>query len=97
MALGWLKQFWVNPAYRFVFLFAVLLGTEVVVYPILTKRNFFVIEMLTQGTAQLAYLVLSAFSDEASISGNLMPPDSPVRPGACSPARSSRPGSSAAS
>ncbi len=72
MALGWLKQFWVNPAYRFVLLFAVLLGTEVVLYPILTKRNFFVIDMLTRGTAQLAYLVLNAFSEKAIIDGNLV-------------------------
>ncbi len=28
--------------------------------------------MLTRGTAQLAYLVLSAYSDEATISGNLI-------------------------
>ena len=72
MALGWLKRFWVNPAYRFVLLFAVLLGTEVVVYPILTKKYFFVIEILNRGTAQLAYLVLTAFTEKAIINGNLV-------------------------
>ena len=72
MVLGRLKQSWTNPAYRFVILFAVLLGIEVVVYPILTKRYFFVIEMMTRVIAQLEYLVLSAFTDKATIQGNLV-------------------------
>ncbi len=72
MALGRLKQFWANPAYRFVFLFAVLLGIEVVGYPMLTKRYFFVVEMMTRVTAQLQYLVLSAFTDKVTIDGNLV-------------------------
>ena len=72
MAFGRLKQFWANPAYLFVFLFAVLLGIEVVVYPILTKRYFFVVETLTWMTAQLEYLVLSPFTDNVTIVGNLV-------------------------
>ncbi len=75
MALGRLKQFWANPAYRFVFLFAVLLATEVVVYPILTKRYFVVIEVMTRLTAYLEYFVLNVFTDKATIDGNLVSMD----------------------
>ncbi len=72
MVLGKLKQFWANPAYRFIFLFAVLLGVEVVCYPIFTKRFFFVVEVMTRVTAQLEYLVLNIFTDKATINGNLV-------------------------
>ena len=72
MAFGRLKQFWANPAYRFVFLFAVLLGIEVVAYPMLTKRYFVVVETMTWLTAQLEYLLLSPFTDNVTIDGNLV-------------------------
>lgn len=72
MAFGWIRQTWANPAYRFVFLFAVLLGIEVVVYPMITKRYFFVVEAMTRLTAQLEYLVLSAFTDKVTLDGNLV-------------------------
>ncbi len=75
MVFGRLKQSWANPAYRFVILFAVLLAIEVVVYPIVTKRYFFVIEMMNRVTAHLEYLVLNAFTDKASIDGNLVSMD----------------------
>lgn len=67
-----LKRLWANPAYRFVALFAVLLGSLAIVYPIVTKRWFFVIETLTAWTAWIDYVALRAFTAEASLEGNLV-------------------------
>ena len=70
--MSWLARVWNNPAYRFVLLFAAFLGAEVVLYPIVTKRWFFLIEGLTAWTAKLNYLALALFSDEAALEGNLV-------------------------
>jgi len=65
-------RIWENPAYRFVLLFAVLLGAEVVVYPIATKRWFFVVQTLTSWTAWIDYQTLHVFTPEASLEGNVI-------------------------
>jgi exosortase H (IPTLxxWG-CTERM-specific) len=70
--MSWLARFWSNPAYRFVLLFAVLLGVEVVAYPIATKRWFFVIQTLTAWTADVEYQVLRIFTPEAALEANVV-------------------------
>lgn len=66
------RRVWENPAYRFVLVFALLLGFEAVVYPIVTKRWFFLIEALTRWTAWLVFDVLRWLGDDASLEGNLV-------------------------
>ncbi len=63
---------WGNPAYRFVLLFALLLGAEVVAYPIATKRWFVVVQTLTSWTAQIEYYALRLFTSAASLEGNVV-------------------------
>jgi exosortase H (IPTLxxWG-CTERM-specific) len=70
--MSWLARVWENPAYRFVMLFALLLGVEVVAYPIATKRWFVVVEMLTSLTAQIQYYVLRLFTSAVTLEGNLV-------------------------
>ena len=67
-----LRQGWNNPAYRFVFLFLLFLGIEVVFYPMLTKRFFGVVDAATRATAWLDYWIMSWFTSKTSISGNLV-------------------------
>jgi exosortase H (IPTLxxWG-CTERM-specific) len=67
-----LLRVWENPAYRFVLLFSLLLGLEVLVYPIVTKRWFFAIEALTAWTARIEFELLRLWSDEAALEGNLV-------------------------
>jgi exosortase H (IPTLxxWG-CTERM-specific) len=67
-----LLRVWENPAYRFVLVFALLLGIEVVVYPIVSKRWFSVIEALTAWTARIEFELLRLASDEATLEGNLV-------------------------
>jgi exosortase H (IPTLxxWG-CTERM-specific) len=61
-----------NPAYGFVARFALLLGIEVTLYPIATRRWFWAVEALTAGTARLGYAVLRAAGADASRDGNLV-------------------------
>ena len=67
-----LLRVWRNPAYRFVLLFAVLLGAEVVLYPLATKRWFGVITTLTRWTARVEYEALRLLGFDASLEGNLV-------------------------
>jgi exosortase H (IPTLxxWG-CTERM-specific) len=61
-----------NPAYRFVLLFGLYLAILSVGYPWLTKRWFGVVQAMTTGTAVIEHAILSQFSDEASLTGNLV-------------------------
>jgi archaeosortase B (VPXXXP-CTERM-specific) len=61
-----------NPAYGFVARFALLLGIEVALYPIATRRWFSAVQALTAGTARLDYLLLRAAGADASLDGNLV-------------------------
>jgi archaeosortase B (VPXXXP-CTERM-specific) len=61
-----------NPAYRFVFLFALYLAVIALGYPWLTKRWFAGVEAITTATAAIEHAILSLVSDEASLSGNLV-------------------------
>ena len=70
--MSWLERIWANPAYRFVITFALLLGAEVMLYPMITKRWFFLVETLTAWTAWLEWAALAPFSEEASLDGNLV-------------------------
>ena len=71
-AMGWILRLWNNPAYRFVLLFALLLGAESVAYPVVTKQFFGPIQALTRGTARIEYGVLRPFTPEASLDDNLV-------------------------
>lgn len=70
--MSWLERIWANPAYRFVLSFALLLGAEVLLYPMITKRWFFLIEGLTTWTAHIEWALLKLFSSEAALDGNLV-------------------------
>jgi exosortase H (IPTLxxWG-CTERM-specific) len=70
--MSWPARVWGNPAYRFVLLFALLLGVEVVVYPIATKRWFFVVQTLTSWTAQIEYYALRLFTSSVTLKGNVV-------------------------
>jgi archaeosortase B (VPXXXP-CTERM-specific) len=70
--MSWLERIWANPAYRFVITFALLLGAEVMLYPMITKRWFFLVETATAWTAWLEWALLSLFTDDTSLSGNLV-------------------------
>jgi exosortase H (IPTLxxWG-CTERM-specific) len=70
--MSWLARVWGNPAYRFVLLFALLLGVEVVVYPMATKRWFFIVQTLTTWTAQIQYYALLLFTSAVSLEGNVV-------------------------
>ena len=67
-----IRSVWENPAHRFVILFALLLGVEVVAYPVLTKRWFFAVQAATAATARIEYALLSLVSDAVTIDGNLV-------------------------
>jgi archaeosortase B (VPXXXP-CTERM-specific) len=60
-----------NPAWRFVLLFALLLGLLSLLYPLATKRWFGAVEALTAGTARAVHAVVSV-SGDASRDGNLV-------------------------
>jgi len=70
--MSWLGRIWNNSAYRFVIVFALLLGAEVLLYPMITKRWFFLVEGATRATAWLEWAALSLFSDKATLDGNLV-------------------------
>jgi len=70
--MSWLARVWGNSAYRFVLLFALLLGVEVVAYPIATKRWFFVVKALTSWTAQIEYYALRLFTFSATLEANVV-------------------------
>ncbi len=67
-----IRAIWQNPAYRFVFLFAVLLLAEVLLYPWATKRWFFVIQTLTRWTAWFEWKVCDLVGASVSLDGNLV-------------------------
>ena len=67
-----IRVIWQNPAYRFVFLFAVLLLAEVLLYPWATKRWFFVIQILTRWTAWFEWKVCDLVGASVSLDGNLV-------------------------
>ena len=71
IVMSWPARVWGNPAYRFVLLFALLLGVMVVAYPILTKRWFVVVDTLTVWTAHMEYYMLRPFTSAVSA----FPPD----------------------
>lgn len=66
---GTLRRLVSNPAHRFVARFALLLGVEVVLYPIATKRWFAAVDALTAATARIAHGLASALSSDAAIQG----------------------------
>jgi exosortase H (IPTLxxWG-CTERM-specific) len=68
--MSWPARVWGNPAHRFVLLFALLLGLEVVIYPIITKRWFVVVQTLNSWTAQIEYYSLRLFTSAVSLKGN---------------------------
>ncbi len=59
---------WKNPAYRFVFLFLVYLGTIALGYPKLRERYVWVVDALAEATAQFEYYLFSVFSSGVTIS-----------------------------
>ena len=61
-----------NPAYRFVGLFALYLALIAIGYPWVTKRWMFVVQGLAHGTAVIDYQILSLFSSETSLTGNMV-------------------------
>jgi archaeosortase B (VPXXXP-CTERM-specific) len=61
-----------NPAYRFVGLFALYLGTISFVYPWLTERWTTPVQIVTTATAEIEYTLLSLISHEATLSKNLV-------------------------
>jgi archaeosortase B (VPXXXP-CTERM-specific) len=60
-----------NPAWRFIALFALLLGALSLLYPLATKRWFGAVEFLTAGTARAVHAAVSLAGD-ASRDGNLV-------------------------
>jgi exosortase H (IPTLxxWG-CTERM-specific) len=70
--MSWPARVWGNPAYRFVLLFALFLGVEVVAYPIATKRWFVVVQILTSVTAQIEYYSLRLFTSAVTLEGNVV-------------------------
>lgn len=69
---GPLRRALSNPAVAFVARFALLLGVEGVLYPIATRRWFFVVEALTAATARVQYELLRLLGAETSLDGNLV-------------------------
>ncbi len=61
-----------NPTYRFVGLFALYLAAISLGYPWFTKRWTHVVEAMTLTTAWLDHAILSLFTNDASLSGNLV-------------------------
>ena len=70
--MSWPARVWGNPAYRFVLLFALLLGVEVVAYPMATKRWFVLVQALTSWTADIEYHALRLFTSAATLEGNVV-------------------------
>lgn len=69
---GPLRRALSNPAIAFVARFALLLGVEVVAYPIATRRWFSAVEALVSATARIVYEILRLAGAEASRDGNLV-------------------------
>ena len=57
---------WKNPAYRFVFLFLVYLGTIAYLYPKFRVRYVEVVDALAEATAYIEYLAFSIFTDQVT-------------------------------
>ena len=57
---------WKNPAYRFVLLFLVYLGTIAYLYPKLRVRYVEVVDALAEATAYIEYLSFSIFTDQVT-------------------------------
>ena len=66
---GPLRRLLESPAHRFVAVFALLLGVEVWLYPIATRRWFGAVDALNGATAQVVHRLASAVSAEAAIAG----------------------------
>ena len=67
--LGPLRRLLPHPAHRFVVVFAILLGVEVLLYPIATRRWFAAIDALTTATARVEHGLASLVFSDASIEG----------------------------
>jgi exosortase H (IPTLxxWG-CTERM-specific) len=67
-----LRALWENPVYRFALGFAVCLAVLGFGYPPLRDRFFPVFDALAHGTATLAYLLMSPFSAELRLKGDVV-------------------------
>jgi exosortase H (IPTLxxWG-CTERM-specific) len=66
---GPLRRLLESPAHRFVAVFALLLGLEVWLYPIATRRWFGAVDALTGSTARSVHRLASQLSPGAAIEG----------------------------
>ena len=67
--LGRLRRLVPNPAHRFVAAFAILLGIEVLLYPMATRRWSGAIDALTTATARIEHRLALWVSSDAVIDG----------------------------
>jgi archaeosortase B (VPXXXP-CTERM-specific) len=63
---------WKNPAYRFVFLFLVYLGTIAYGYPKFRVRYIAVIDALAVFTADVEYFIFNLFADGVTVAGKVV-------------------------
>jgi len=66
------RQFWANPAYRFAMMFLIYLGIGALLYPIASRRFFYVVEAATVLTAHLQYYFLTALGADTSVIGPIV-------------------------
>jgi len=66
---GSLRRLLPNPAHRFLAVFALLLGLEVWLYPIATKRWFGAVDALTTATARIEHRVAGWIWADAALEG----------------------------
>ena len=69
---GRVKDFWFNPAYRFVFFFLLYLGLVAFAYPPLRERYIYVIDAMAAGTAWVEFQTFDLFSDSVSLTDKII-------------------------
>ena len=69
---GRVKDFWFNPAYRFVFFFLLYLGLVALAYPPLRERYIHVVDAMAAGTAWVEYQAFGLFSDSVSLTDKVI-------------------------
>jgi exosortase H (IPTLxxWG-CTERM-specific) len=67
-----IRAIWENPAYRFVLLFALLLGALTGGYLLVTERWFVVIQTVTRWTAWLEWKICDMVGATVTLEGNLV-------------------------
>ncbi len=71
-ALAAVKEFWDNPAYRFIALFLPYLGVASVGYPQVVKHVNGLIQAFILATATIEYHVFALFSSEVRLDGKMV-------------------------